>query len=106
MDVFAKCFEFTRDLEVQDDAAMLLAESAADLEQIDDARNALRLLLRKWPRSEFVPDARKKLGELNLRALRAKSSDTRPPVASAPAAPKPAPAKPASATPAPSTAAP
>ncbi|MCA9600721.1 MAG: tetratricopeptide repeat protein [Myxococcales bacterium] len=79
--------EQSADLEIQDDATMLLAEAAAELGQIDDARNAIRTLLRKWPRSEFVPDARKKLGELNLRALRGKQTE-----AAAPAA-KPAAAK-------------
>lgn len=73
------------DLEVQDDAMMLASECAAELGQIDDARAALRELLRKFPRSEFVPDARKRLGELNLRALRSKQEGT-PAVASGAAA--------------------
>lgn len=69
----------TQDLEVQDDATLLASECAAELGQLDDARSALRDLLRKWPRSEFVPEARKRLGELNLRALRTKQESAGPP---------------------------
>lgn len=55
------------DKELQDDATWLLSECADDLGNIDDARNALRALLRRWPRSALIPDARKKLSDLNLR---------------------------------------
>jgi len=40
------------------------AESLGDI-SLDDARNALRLLLRRWPRSALVTDARKHLADLN-----------------------------------------
>jgi TolA-binding protein len=52
------------DKEVQDDAAWLLSQCAEDLGNIDNARNALRLLLRRWPNSSLLPDARKRLNEL------------------------------------------
>jgi TolA-binding protein len=55
------------DKELQDDAAWLLSQCAEDLGNIDDARNALRTLLRRWPRSALVPDALKHLSELNLK---------------------------------------
>lgn len=55
------------DKELQDDATWLLSECAEDLANIDDARNALRTLLRRWPRSALVPDARKRLSDLNLK---------------------------------------
>ena len=55
------------DKELQDDATWLLSECAEDLGNIDDARNALRTLLRRWPRSALVPDARKRLSDLNLK---------------------------------------
>ncbi len=55
------------DKELQDDATWLLSECAEDLGNIDDARNALRALLRRWPRSALVPDARKRLSDLNLK---------------------------------------
>lgn len=58
------------DRELQDDAAMLLSECEEQLGNIDDARNALRLVLRRWPRSAFIADARRHLGELNVRVLR------------------------------------
>jgi TolA-binding protein len=53
------------DKEIQDDAALLLSQCAESLNNIDDARNALRLLLRRWPRSALVTDARKHLADLN-----------------------------------------
>ena len=56
------------DKDLQDDAAWLLSQCAEDMGQIDDARNELRALIRKWPRSSLVPDAFKKISELNLRA--------------------------------------
>ncbi|MDD9935069.1 MAG: tetratricopeptide repeat protein [Myxococcales bacterium] len=59
--------------ELQADAAWLLSECAEDQGNIDDARNALRLLLRRWPRSALVPDARKRLGELNVRVWKGKT---------------------------------
>ena len=58
------------DRELQDDAMWLVSQCAEELDQLDDARAALRNLLRRWPRSSLVPDARRHLGELNLRALR------------------------------------
>lgn len=55
------------DKELQDDATWLLSQCADDLGNLDDARNALRMLLRRWPRSALVPDARKRLSDLNLK---------------------------------------
>lgn len=55
------------DKELQDDATWLLSQCAEDLGNIDDARNALRALLRRWPRSALIPDARKRLSDLNLK---------------------------------------
>ena len=65
------------DRELQDDAAWLLSACSEDLGKIDDARNALRLLLRRWPRSALVPDARKRLGELNLKVWRQRTAKRR-----------------------------
>ena len=58
------------DPDLQDDAMWLYAQCAEELDQIDEARDALRTIGRRWPRSEFAADARRKLGELNLRVLR------------------------------------
>jgi hypothetical protein len=44
-----------------------LSQCAEDVGDIDQARKTLHLFLRRWPRSARVPDARKKLGELNLK---------------------------------------
>lgn len=62
-----------QDRDLQPDAAWLLSRCAEDMDRIDDARSALRLLLRRWPRSALVPEARKKLAELNSRVWRSKS---------------------------------
>jgi TolA-binding protein len=58
------------DRELQDDATWLLSQCHEDMGHLDDAREALRDLLRRWPRSSLATDARRHLGELNLRALR------------------------------------
>jgi TolA-binding protein len=55
------------DKELQDDAAWLWSQCAEDLGNIDDARNMLRTLLRRWPRSSLVPDALRHMTELNTR---------------------------------------
>jgi TolA-binding protein len=55
------------DKELQDDAAWLLCQCAEDLGNIDDARNALKTLLRRWPRSPLASDALRHLNELNAR---------------------------------------
>jgi TolA-binding protein len=55
------------DKELQDDATWVLSQCAEDLNNIDDARNALRMLLRRWPHSALVPDAAKRLGELTIK---------------------------------------
>jgi TolA-binding protein len=67
------------DRELQDDAAFLLALCAEDLGNIDDARNALRMIGRRWPRSQLALDARRHLGELNLRVMRGLVAGQRPP---------------------------
>lgn len=58
------------DRELQDDAAVLLSRTAENLGNLDEARNALKLVLRRWPRSALAADARKHLGELNQRVAR------------------------------------
>jgi TolA-binding protein len=62
------------DKELQDDAAWLLSECAEDLGNIDDARNALRTLLRRWPHSALVPDAMKRLNELTIKIWKTKTT--------------------------------
>ena len=55
------------DKDLQDDAAWLLSQCAEDAGNLDDARDAIKLLWRKWPRSALVPDALKRLNDLNKR---------------------------------------
>lgn len=66
------------DRELQASAAWLLSECAEDLGDIDAARDALRMLLRRWPRSALVPDARKRVGELTLRVWKARTAKSAP----------------------------
>ena len=54
----------TIDKDLQDDGAWLLSQAAEDLGNVENARNALRLLQRKWPHSSLFGDARKRLAEL------------------------------------------
>jgi TolA-binding protein len=61
------------DKELQDDATWLLSQCAEDLGNIDDARNALRLLLRRFPHSALIPDARKRLNDLTIKIWKTKS---------------------------------
>jgi len=62
--------EQNTDRELQDDAMWLYGQCAEELGRIDEARNALRTMLRRWPRSSYAQDARRHLGELNMQALR------------------------------------
>ncbi len=79
------------DRELQDDALFLLAQCNEDLGNIDDARNAIRNLLRRFPRSSLVTDARHYLADINRRALSRNAEGTTAPAAAAPAAaPRPA----------------
>jgi len=57
--------EQTVDRDLQDDAAHLLSQCAEGLGDIDGARDALRLLMRRWPRSALLQEARIHLSELN-----------------------------------------
>jgi TolA-binding protein len=66
--VLAKAvIEQNLDKDLQDDAAWLLSQCAEDQGNLDDARDAIKLLWRKWPRSALVPDALKRLADLNKR---------------------------------------
>jgi tetratricopeptide (TPR) repeat protein len=58
------------DKDLHDDAHWLLSQCAEERGDLDTARNALRTLLRRWPRSSLAPDARSELRALNRRARR------------------------------------
>jgi tetratricopeptide (TPR) repeat protein len=70
--------EQNTDRDLQADAAWLLSHCAEDVGDIDEARDALRTLLRRWPRSALVPDARKRLGELTLKVWKKRRSKAEP----------------------------
>lgn len=57
------------DKDLQDDATLLLAQCAEELGDLDTARDSLRTLLRRWPRSSLAPDARRELRDVNRRIL-------------------------------------
>ena len=63
------------DKDLQDDAAFLLSQCAEDIGNYEDAKNALRTLLRRWPRSSFSQDASRRLSELNLRQSKTPKHD-------------------------------
>lgn len=56
--------------ELQDDATLLYAQCAEELEDIDDARSALRTYLRRWPRSADAQSVRRHIGELTRKVIR------------------------------------
>ncbi len=77
------------DKDLQDDAAWLISQCAEDVGNLDDARDALKLLWRRWPRSALVPDALKRLNELNQRVWKKHTMPDKPTpkAAAAPATP-------------------
>jgi TolA-binding protein len=52
------------DKELEDDALYSLARAETDLQEWNDAKAAWRLLLRRFPDSHFVPEARLELAQL------------------------------------------
>ena len=66
------------DRDLQADAAWLLSHCAEDVGDMDEARDALRTLLRRWPRSALVPDARKRLGELTVKVWKTRNNKAEP----------------------------
>lgn len=65
------------DRELQDDALWLLALCAEELDDLDTAQQSLRTIMRRWPRSTLAREARPKLRDLRLRALRGEGADSR-----------------------------
>lgn len=60
----------TIDRELQDDALLLYASASEDLDDIDEARSALRTFLRRWPRAAEAVSVRRHLADLNRRVMR------------------------------------
>ena len=59
--------EASADKEYQDDAAYLLSQCLVDIQAWNDAKNAMRSFLRRFPTSPFANDLRIQLAELNLK---------------------------------------
>ncbi len=59
--------EASSDKEVMDDATFLLAECLIDIQAWNDAKTTLRNLIRRFPDSPFVNDARLALSDINLK---------------------------------------
>lgn len=66
--------EQTVDRELQDDALLLYARASEDLDDIDEARSALRTYMRRWPRSAENVAVRRHLADLNRRVMRGQAS--------------------------------
>ena len=66
----AQVVEQTVDRELQDDAQLLYARASEDLDDIDEARSALRTFLRRWPRAAEAVAVRRHLSDLNRRVMR------------------------------------
>jgi TolA-binding protein len=60
----------TIDRDLQDDALLLYARASEDLDDIDEARSALRTFLRRWPRAAESVAVRRHLADLNRRVMR------------------------------------
>lgn len=59
--------EASADKEYLDDATYLLAQCLVDIEAWNDAKNAMRSFLRRFPSSPFANEIRLQLAELNLK---------------------------------------
>ena len=64
--------------ELHDDAILLYAAASEDLEDIDEARDALRTFLRRWPRGAESVSVRRHLADLNRRVMRGEIGNREP----------------------------
>ena len=65
--------EQTVDRDLQDDAMWLASEYAVVLGDLDQARDTLRTIVRRWPKSSYAPMARRQIQTLNMRIRRGRS---------------------------------
>ena len=70
----------TTDAALQPDGWWLVALCARDVDDLDTARDALKILIKKWPRSALSRDARPLLREVTREAYLGKQTGTAPPV--------------------------
>ncbi|MGB0680065.1 MAG: tetratricopeptide repeat protein [Polyangiales bacterium] len=60
--------------DLKTEGTWLRALCAEDMGELDQARESLRTLLRRWPRSTYAPDARLRLRAVSKRILRKRAS--------------------------------
>jgi TolA-binding protein len=65
--ILVKLSEASSDPEILDDAAFLLAECLVDLQAWNDAKNALRSFVRRYPNSPFINDAKMTLADIEAK---------------------------------------
>jgi len=65
--ILVKLSEASADPEILDDAMFLLAECLIDVQAWNDAKNTLRTFIRRYPKSNYINDAKMSLAELSLR---------------------------------------
>jgi TolA-binding protein len=65
--ILVKLSEASADPEILDDAMFLLAECLIDVQAWNDAKNTLRTFVRRYPKSNYINDAKMALAELSLR---------------------------------------
>src|SRR5690606_31202156 len=65
--ILLRLTEASESVDILEDATLLLADCQIDLELWSDAQETLRNFLRRFPRSPLSLEAKKKLGEINLR---------------------------------------
>jgi predicted RNA polymerase sigma factor len=70
----------TTDAGLQPDGWWLVALCARDVDDLDTARDALKVLIKKWPRSALSRDARPLLREVTREAYLGKQTGAAPPV--------------------------
>jgi TolA-binding protein len=65
--ILLKLTEASATVDVLDEATLLLADCQIDIELFNDAQETLRTFLRRFPNSSLRLEAKKRLGELNLK---------------------------------------
>ena len=69
----------TTDSALQPDGWWLVALCSRDIDDLDTARDALKILIKKWPRSALSPEARPLLREVTREAYLGKKGTTAAP---------------------------
>lgn len=65
--ILVQLSEASADKEIMDDATLLLADCLIDIQAWNDAKNALRSFIRRFPDSPLINDARMALADVSLK---------------------------------------